>query len=166
MKKLESERLFLRPANLEDGPFIFELLNSASWLKFIGDKKISNLNKAEEYIENSLIKGYSKNGFGLLVVDLSNGTQIGLCGFLKRDYLEYLDLGFAFLPTYEGFGYAYEAASVMMHYGKTKLRLTCVLAICMEANERSLHLLDKLGFKKLDTVKLNEESEELLLLST
>ncbi|APQ17020.1 GNAT family N-acetyltransferase [Maribacter hydrothermalis] len=166
MKRLDSERLFLRPANLEDGPFIYKLLNSDSWLRYFGDKNIVNLNKAEAYIENSLIKGYNKNGFGLLVVSLMDGTQIGLCGFLKRDYLEGLDLGFALLPSYEGFGYAFEATSAMIQFGKTELNLSRVLAICMEANKRSLQLLFKLGFKKVDTVKLTETSEELLMLST
>ena len=165
MKIIETERLYLKCARLEDAQFIYELLNSASWIKYIGDKKITSKNKAKEYIQKKLIDEYDKNGFGLLTVALKNGTPIGLCGFLKRDFLEHLDLGFAILPAYEGIGYAFEAANAMMDYGKSKLKLKHVLAICMETNQRSLKLLDRLGFKKIDVVKPNEAAEELFLLS-
>ncbi|MGO4919278.1 GNAT family N-acetyltransferase [Maribacter spongiicola] len=166
MKQLETERLYLKSANLKDAHFIFVLLNSDSWLKYIGDKKILNLNNAKEYIQNTLIDGYAKNGFGLMLVTLKDGTPIGVCGFLKRGYLDTIDLGFALLPKYEGYGYAFEAASATMQFGKLELKLYRVLAICMKTNEKSLALLSKLGFNKIDTIKLSEDSEELLLLST
>ncbi|MGB2759559.1 MAG: GNAT family N-acetyltransferase [Maribacter stanieri] len=166
MKQLKTARLYLKPANPKDAYFIYELLNSDSWLKYIGDKNITNLDNAKEYIQNSLIVGYTTNGLGLMVVTLKDGTPIGICGFLKRDYLDTLDLGFALLPKYEGYGYAFEAASATMQFGKLELKLNRVLAICMETNEKSLALLSKLGFNKIDTIKLSEESEELLLLST
>ena len=166
MQIIETERLYLKQAKLEDCDFIFELLNSTSWLKFIGDKNITTKNKAKDYIQETLINSYIKNGFGLLVIKLKDETSIGLCGFLKRDYLEHADLGFALLPIYERLGYAFEATYAMMEYGESELDLKKVMAICMETNQRSLQLLSKLGFKKLDTIKQSEVSEELLLLST
>jgi len=66
---------------LEDAHFIYELLNSDSWIKFIGDKKITTQNKAKDYIQKTLIEGYDKYGFGLLMVVLKDSTSIGLCGF-------------------------------------------------------------------------------------
>lgn len=166
MKRIETERLYLKRAKLEDAQFIYELLNSDSWIKYIGDKKITTQNKAKDYIQKTLIEGYDKYGFGLLTVVLKGGTPIGLCGFLKRDYLENVDLGFALLPGFEGMGYAFEATNAIMEYGESELDLKKVMAICIESNQRSLQLLSKLGFKKIDTIKPNETSEELLLLST
>ncbi|WP_339650741.1 GNAT family N-acetyltransferase [uncultured Maribacter sp.] len=166
MKRIETERLYLKRAKFEDAHFIYELLNSDSWLKYIGDKKITTEKKAKDYIQKTLLEEYDKYRFGLLTVSLKDETSIGLCGFLKRDYLEDADIGFAFLPEFEGMGYAYEAANAMMQYGQSELGLKRVLAICMETNQRSLQLLSKLGFKKIDTIKPNEASEELLLLST
>lgn len=166
MKKIETERLYLKRAKLKDSDFIFELLNSASWLKYIGDKNITTKNKAKEYIQEILINSYDKNGFGLLIIKLKNDTSIGLCGFLKREYLEHADLGFALLPIYEGLGYAFEATYAIMEYGESELDFKKVMAICMETNQRSLQLLSKLGFKIIDTITPSEASEELLLLST
>ena len=166
MKKIETERLYLKRAKLKDSDFIFELLNSPSWLKYIGDKNITSKNKAKEYIQEILINSYDKNGFGLLLIKLKDDTSIGLCGFLKRDYLEHADLGFALLPIYEGLGYAFEATYAIMEYGESELDFKKVMAICMETNQRSLQLLSKLGFKIIDTITPSEASEELLLLST
>tara|TARA_R110000764_G_scaffold194805_1_gene280043 strand:- start:241 stop:741 length:501 start_codon:yes stop_codon:yes gene_type:complete len=166
MKNIETERLYLTRAKLKDSNFIFELLNSTSWLKYIGDKNITTKNKAKEYIQETLINSYDKNGFGLLLIKLKDDTSIGLCGFLKREYLEHADLGFALLPIYEGFGYAFEATYAIMEFGESELDFKKVMAICMETNQRSLQLLSKLGFKKIDTITPSEASEELLLLST
>jgi ribosomal-protein-alanine N-acetyltransferase len=166
MKKIETERLYLKRAKLEDSDFIFELLNSASWIKYIGDKKITTENRAKDYIQETLISSYDKNGFGLLIIKLKDETSIGLCGFLKRDYLKHADLGFALLQAYEGNGYAFEATYAIIEYGESELDLKKVMAICMETNQKSLQLLSKLGFKKINTIKPSETSEELLLLST
>ena len=166
MKKIETERLYLKRAKLEDSDFIFELLNSISWIKYIGDKKITTVNKAKDYIQETLINSYDKNGFGLLIIKLKDETSIGLCGFLKREYLKHADLGFALLQAYEGNGYAFEATYAIMEYGESELDFKKVMAICMETNQKSLQLLSKLGFKKIDTIKPSETSEELLLLST
>tara|TARA_R110000765_G_scaffold181788_5_gene287759 strand:+ start:2202 stop:2702 length:501 start_codon:yes stop_codon:yes gene_type:complete len=166
MKKIETERLYLKRAKLEDSDFIFELLNSISWIKYIGDKKITTVNKAKDYIQETLINSYDKNGFGLLIIKLKDETSIGLCGFLKREYLKHADLGFALLQAYEGNGYAFEATYAIMEYGESELDLKKVMAICMETNQKSLQLLSKLGFNKIDTIKPSETSEELLLLST
>lgn len=162
---MNTTRLQLLPIGLDDAGFIFELLNCEGWLKFIGDKQIATIKKAEEYIENNLMPSYEKHGFGLLKVCLGNGVPIGICGLLKRDYLDYEDLGFAFLPAYEGFGYAYEASNAMVQFGKNQLKSSNILAISKESNKRSLALLDKLGFTKKDKIQPEPDAEELLLLS-
>jgi len=165
--KIDTERLYLRRAALEDADFIYALLNSPSWIQFIGDKGIFSTEKAIGYIQNSLWNSYDKNGFGLLVVCLkANDTPLGLCGFLQRDYLEHPDIGFAFLPSFEGKGFAFEAASAVMSHGASHLNLKRVYAICMETNEKSVRLLNRLGFQKTDVIKLNADSDELLLFST
>ncbi|WP_405384492.1 GNAT family N-acetyltransferase [Maribacter sp. LLG6340-A2] len=162
---MNTTRLQLLPIGLDDAGFIYELLNSEGWLKFIGDKQIATIKKAEEYIVNNLMPSYEKHGFGLLKVCLGNGVPIGICGLLKRDYLDYVDLGFAFLPAYEGFGYAYEASNAMVQFGKNQLKSSSILAICKESNTRSLALLNKLGFTKKDKIQPQPDAEELLLLS-
>jgi RimJ/RimL family protein N-acetyltransferase len=44
------------------------------------------------------------------------GLPIGICGLVKRNYLDDIDLGYALLPRYWGQGYAYEAAKAVLDY--------------------------------------------------
>ena len=54
-------------------------------------------------------------GFGLFAVELkAHGALVGMCGLIKRDTLEDVDIGFAFLPDFEGQGLAHEAASATL----------------------------------------------------
>jgi len=107
---------------------------------------------------------YSRLGFGLYLVELKEEDRpIGICGLIKRDALEDVDIGFAFLPVYWGKGYAYEAASAVMDYGKTDFGLKRLVAITSPDNDASISLLEKLGFRFERMVKLSDKSEELKL---
>ncbi|RDC64319.1 GNAT family N-acetyltransferase [Adhaeribacter pallidiroseus] len=145
---LQTERLHIELANPGDKEFIFRLLNSPNWLKYIGDRGIKTLEDAENYIRNALIKNYHEKGFGLYKLVLkADKTPIGICGFLKRDYLDSVDIGYAVLPAYEEKGYTLEAAAAVMDYGKTYLSLQTVYGITTEANLASRHILEKLGLQ-------------------
>lgn len=147
MKILETERLILREMNARDAAFILDLLNQPSFIKYIGDRGVRDLEGASEFIENRYRESYRVNGYGLYTVELKEtGSPIGMCGFVKRDTLPGPDIGFAFLPQYEKKGYAYESAAAVMDYGRNTLRFDRVLAITTTDNEASGRLLEKLGF--------------------
>src|SRR5258706_8494910 len=98
---IETERLILRQFIANDAGFIFKLLNSPDWLKYIGDRNIKSVQDAEAYLVNGPLKSYETNGYGLSLVSLKeNGVAIGACGLLKRDFLDHPDIDFAFLPGY------------------------------------------------------------------
>ena len=48
---LETARLRLRRLELDDAPFILELLNDPGWIRFIGDRKLRTLEQARDYLE-------------------------------------------------------------------------------------------------------------------
>lgn len=159
----QTKRLQIRKITSSDAPFVFELLNSPGWLKYIGDRGVSDLKKAEAYIEERYVPSY-KNGLGnFIVVLIETGEAIGSCGLYKRDNLEFPDIGFAFLPNYLGKGYGYEAASVILDYALTDLKLEKVLGFTVDYNVASIKLLEKLGLKNVGTFRLEDDHEELLL---
>ena len=159
-----TERLFLQKISLKDDAFILALVNSPNWLEFIGDRGIKTLEHARTYIQQHLIYSYKINGYGLYKISLKqNKTPIGICGFLKRNYLKHEDLGFAILPMYEGKGYTYEASKKMLFYGQTQLKLNVILAITSKENIKSKKLLLKLGFIEKQKIKPNKDEKELLM---
>lgn len=148
MNVLQTSRLDLRHLVREDAPFILELVNEPSWLRFIGDRNVHSLEDAVGYIEKGPLESYAKNGFGLyLVVDRESGASAGLCGLIRRDVLPHVDIGFAFSPRFWGRGLAFEAASAVLAHGRDVLGLSPILAIVNPDNERSIALLEKLGMR-------------------
>ena len=132
---LITERLIIREANLSDSKFIFDLLNTPKWIKYIGDRGIKTLKNAEDYINDKIINSYKTNGYGLYIFELKEShIPIGLCGFIKRDYLDSEDIGFALLPDYERKGYTFEAAAAVLKYGESQFGLTKVCAITSKGN--------------------------------
>jgi len=60
---------------------------------------VRTLADAEKYIEMGPVASYVRNGFGLYLVLLNEADiPIGMCGLIKRDALEDVDIGYAFLP--------------------------------------------------------------------
>ncbi len=161
---LETERLILRKFVLADAPFILELLNTPTWLQFIGDKGVRNLEDAENYLKNGSLKSYEENGFGFyLVAEKSTQKPIGMCGFIKRQEFENVDLGFAFLPDYIGKGFGYEIAQATLYYGIEVLKLGRIIAIVDPRNMASNALLQKLGFVFEKTIHFGMEKTLLNL---
>ena len=164
MSIIETDRLILSEFSLDDAPFILEMLNDPGWLEFIGDRGVRTLDDAHGYIKRRLLDSYEKLGYGLYLAKLKNeGIPIGTCGLLKRDYLDDLDIGYAFLPEFRGKGYAFESASAIIEYGKEKLGLKRILAFTNANNSRSIKLLKRLGlgFEKVFEMPDDEGEVEL-----
>ncbi len=158
----QTARLSLREFTISDAPFILQLVNSAGWLKYIGDRNIKTIEQAEAYLANGPIKSYSENGFGLWLAELES-MPIGMCGILKRETLEHPDIGFAFMPEFSGNGYACEAAAATLAFAQKYLKIHKLNAITVPANARSIKILEKIGMKKTGELQLNDET--LLLYS-
>jgi [ribosomal protein S5]-alanine N-acetyltransferase len=160
MRILETERLILRQLTLGDHSFILELLNDPAWLRFIGDKGVRTLDDARDYILQNPVAMYVRFGFGLYLIELKGeGIPIGICGLIKRDSFEDVDIGFALLSQFRGKGYAYESATAVMERERKAFGLSRIVAIAAPDNYASAKLLEKLGFSFEKTVKLSDDSE-------
>jgi RimJ/RimL family protein N-acetyltransferase len=161
---LETDRLILRKLSPEHSGFILALLNDPSWLRFIGDRGVRTLDDARKYILDGPVESYERVGFGMYLTELKEtGEPIGMCGLVKRDALEDVDIGYAFLPRFRGRGFAFEAASAVMTYGRNVVGLRRLVAITDPDNEASIRVLEKLGMRYEKKVRLSEDGEEISL---
>jgi [ribosomal protein S5]-alanine N-acetyltransferase len=162
LKVLETDRLILRWLTPDDAAFILDLLNEPSWIRYIGDKGVRSLEDAKNYIVTGPMKMYSQMGFGLFMVERKEGNiPIGMCGLIKRDTLDDVDIGFAFLSRYQARGYGFESASAVLKYGHNQLDLERILAITTLDNHSSSALLEKIGMKYEGTIILDGEDLKL-----
>ena len=92
---LETERLYIRKLTLDDALFFFELVNDPDWIQFIGDRNVKTENDAKEYLKNRILPSYENLGLGFyLVIEKESSLSIGISGFVKREMLEHVDVGF------------------------------------------------------------------------
>lgn len=164
MQVLETNRLILRHQTTDDAPFLLELMNEPSWLRYIGDRGVRTVDDARNYILRGALAMYDRHGFGLYLTALkADGTPLGLCGLIKRDTLEDVDIGFAFLPKHWNQGYAFESAAAVLEYAHAVLGLKRVVAITTQDNTSSGKLLVKIGMRLEKMVVLAGDKEELKL---
>ena len=163
----QTPRVTLRQLDIADATFFCQLLNDPDWLKNIGDRGVRTPLEAERYIESNYLPTYARLGFGMYLLERNADAQaLGVCGLVQRETLPQPDLGFALLHPFCGQGYAHEAASAVMAHAQTRLGLRQVLAITTASNQRSSHLLAKLGFTFDRWVTLAPDGESLRLFTT
>ena len=160
---VETQRLRLRELQAPDAPFILQLLNEPSWIRFIGNKTVHDLDGARAYIERTQ-KSYDAHGFGLWMVEQrSDGAPLGLCGLLKRDTLEDVDIGFALREGEQRRGYGLESARAVMALARSRFGLERVVAIVSKDNGPSAALLERLVFSFERMIPWAATGEELRL---
>lgn len=155
-----TQRLVLNEINLNDAEFILELVNTPEWIKFIGDRNISCIIEANEYI-NKIISNPNTNFWVVRIKDQQ--LAIGIITFIKRDYLDYYDIGFAFLAKYTKKGYAFEASFAVLNEAITYSNYKNILATTIKANVNSIQLLEKLGLNFHKEIEV--ENEPLMVYS-
>lgn len=154
----------MRHLTNDDAAFIVELLNDASFIQYIGDKGVRTEADACNYIQSGPVASYERFGFGLYLVEQKETmAAMGICGLLRRDYLEAPDIGFAFLPKFRFQGYAVEAAQGVKEYARQTLQLTRLLAITSLNNQGSIRVLEKTGFHFEKIIQPSADAEGLKL---
>ena len=163
-REVETERLILRRITEGEAPFLLELLNDPSFLRFIGDRGVRTLDDARSYVRTGPATSYARHGFGLWLTELkSDGTPIGICGLLKRDALDDVDVGFAFLPAFRACGYAIEATAAVLSHARSTYGLARVVAVVHPENASSRKLLAKAGMVFQRVVQLSPDEPPLEL---
>lgn len=161
---LETDRLVLRHLTLNDAPFILELVNEPAFLRYIGDRKVRTLQDARQYILKGPIESYRRNGFGLFLAFLKDtGDPIGMCGLLKRETLDDVDIGFALLPAFWRQGFTAEGAAAVLQYARAEKGFKRVVAITSPDNVASIKLLEKIGLKFEKVIRMTDDPRDVNL---
>ena len=159
---LHTQRLVLDELETDrDADFILALLNEPGFLENIGDRGVRDLEGARRYIEEGPRASYAGHGYGLWrATERDGGRPVGLCGLVKRDGLKDPDIGYAFLASVWGRGYASEAARACLDHARRALRLGRIVAITTPGNIASQAVLKKIGLKAAGVVRLPWKDED------
>ena len=161
---LETNRLLIKPTNLDDAGFVLELMNTDGWIRFIGDRNVHTIEDAKNYISEKMLPQLEEFGFGNnTLIRKADHAKIGSCGMYLRPGMEGADIGFALLPEFYGQGYAYEASKALLDYSIETLKLPLIQAITTKGNVDSQTLITKLGMKFIEVRDITGISEPMLV---
>ena len=164
MKTLQTPRLIIEPLDTHDAAFTLAILNDPDFIAYVGDREIRSLKDAKAYIVDRIYPHYLEHGYGMAAVRRrDSGETIGMCGLVNRDSLDYVDIGYAFLPSARGEGFALEACKAIMELGRSDFDLAELAAIISPENKASRTLAIKLGMELDTMIRLAPGEEQICL---
>lgn len=159
----ETDRLWLRPTDETDAPFIIRLVNSPKWIRFIGPRNVHSEEEAIAYIDRMMMSQQRRLGFSnYTLLRKDDKVKLGFCGLYDRQGIDGFDIGYALLEEFEGNGYAYEAACKVRDLAFDEFGIDELQAITDPENKASQVILERLGLQFQHKVTLPNEKKELL----
>ena len=160
---LETERLIIRPINLDDLQAYFEMDSQPEVHTFLRAEPLKNLEETEKVI-NTILQQYDEFGVGrVAVIEKETNQLIGWTGFKYIEEKEainhqfdYLDFGYRFRKEAWGKGFATEAAKACMDFYKKKMTHFKINGITHVDNLASKNVLEKVGFKVTETFSFEQ----------
>jgi ribosomal-protein-alanine N-acetyltransferase len=152
---LETPRLFFREFTTADAALIYTLNSNPEVVKYVHEESTTDLTIALSVITNHILPQYEQYGYGRWAVHTKDNMEfIGWCGLKYRPERKGTDLGYRFLQTAWGKGYATEAAKAVLQFGFEEFQLPSISAMAHIENTASLKVLEKCGmlFQKFEQV--------------
>jgi [ribosomal protein S5]-alanine N-acetyltransferase len=156
--QIETERLFIRPYQLEDLHELFEAVSDPDFYTYIPEG-LPSLEEIEGIIKwsidcnqkNSIEKLYKLN---LVVIHKEFGKVIGFCGLGPYDLdASKVETYYGISKVFRGTGIATEAAKEVLRFGFDVLQLKEIVTTVFPENQASIHVLNKIGMKYRYTLK-------------
>lgn len=141
---ISSKRLFIAPLNVNDNAFVLALFNTPGWLQFIGDRNLKNVDDATHFINKYLEN--ENAAIWTFCVKENHTEPLGIITLIKRDFLDFPDIGYAVLPKYMQQGLAYEATLAVLDLIMNEQLHKKIYAMTLPENKASVNLLNKLNF--------------------
>lgn len=145
-KKLEGERVYISPMNVEDAEIYTKWLNDPEIVQYLSLRN----SLVSIYGERSYIENFSKVEFNMCIVKKENDELIGNIGLSELDYKNgTAELGI-FIGEKEnlGKGYGSEAIKLLTKYAFEELRLHSIYLRTYDINDRAVKAYEKCGFKE------------------
>lgn len=144
MSYIETERLIIRTWMPADATPLAAIYGDPETMQYI----LSGTKTLEQTRESiaKMIEAHDRDGCSIWPVVLKETSElIGSCGLMKTETPGELELGFAFAPSAQGRGYAFEAASSVLGFGFSNLHAQAVSALVNPFNARAIALVNRLG---------------------
>lgn len=147
---LETERLLLRPIQMDDARALFEMDSNPNVHLYLGNEPLTDIQECYGYIK-SIQNQYNQNGIGRFVIVLKETKEvIGWAGlkFITEEengHHNFYDIGYRLQQKHWRKGYALEAAIAWRDYAFTEMKIPVIYASAHADNIGSNAILQKIG---------------------
>jgi ribosomal-protein-alanine N-acetyltransferase len=146
---LETDRLYLRPFEEKDAPFLYELNSDEEVMRYTGDVPFKDIKAAERFAINYVTLPESQfrlfNMGRLAVIRKEDEAFLGWSGLKKHQEYGFVDIGYRFMKKYWHKGYATESGKAVVKHGFEDHNLELLVAQVHELNYGSQVVAQKLG---------------------
>ena len=142
---VSTERLILRPFEIEDLDLFCDFFQNEGFLRFSSGP--FSRARVKEFVEKVI--GWDREGLpSQYMIELrENGTAIGYCGFFHQtvDEKPEIEIGYRLHPDFWGRGFATEVATSVRDHGFGALKLKRVISLSHPDNAASRRVAQKNG---------------------
>lgn len=162
---LETERLLMRKWSFTDAEAVLDLWSDPLVMKYVGPP-LSNIQGARDLLEWAIAYENKHRFCRWPVVEKASDQVVGSCGLMYQNDERDIDLGYYFIPSRWGRGYATEISTACVRYAFDVLGLPELMATVDINNHASQRVLDKCGFKFREMVSNEDGTIDRLYLAT
>ncbi len=143
--KFETERLIIRRIKKSDWNDFFQLMSDEKTMNFLG--RVITKDEAKGYVINQSNISYENYSGCYAVVLKSENKVIGQFGLDINEKHSKASISYLFNSNYWNKGYAIETVKFMVDFAFNEIKLNRIEADCVEENDSSLKIFNKLGMK-------------------
>lgn len=144
---IETERLLLKNISMEDRNFIFSQFSDDVVNRYLFDAEPLTAIEGADEIINFYLQPEPRYQHRWIIIQKSDGTKIGTCGFHCWNRSEgKVDVGYDLKENFWGKGYMQEAIKEIITFAIDKMQIKEIRACIYIDNPRSIHLVEHLGF--------------------
>jgi [ribosomal protein S5]-alanine N-acetyltransferase len=146
---IETERLILRPCQMEDLDAFAVICSDPLVMQYIGNGQPIDY-AATQFLLGWIMDQHATRGFGLLAITLKETQQfLGFCGLIEQtvDEKAQIELGYRLDRGFWGKGIASEAAKAVKYYAHQTLQIAELISIIHPNNIASKRVAQKIGMQ-------------------
>ena len=161
----ETQRLVIREQTPEDLDALYEIYSDADAARYM-ENLYEDRNEEAAYLRQYIDNQYRFYEYGIWAVTLKDdGKLIGRAGISTREGYDLPEIGYIIGKDYRRCGYAKEAVSAVLEYGREELGLSDYIAFSKTANTASAKLLKSLGFIASGTANIKGGMHRMYILT-
>ncbi len=139
---IETHNLIIRKFTPEDWSDLAEILTDEE-VVYYEPYEVFTVDKCKDEAVN-----FANSDSFFAVVLKDNNKVIGKLYFNDQKEYDTYELGYTFNKSYQGKGYAKESSLALIKYAFSKMNVRRIIAEADVTNEKSWHLLEKLGLRR------------------